>query len=159
MKLRVFQKIVELNQCFDQLAAGLWRLQLVPFSSVISYAMRSLTLKSPGSMPTESSSTTSRRWSRMTRDGLTVFNANSVKSSRIGTTSTSKSKLRKSSGSVRDFLRALSSFPIGTCLTKIATTMSSQDGKLGRARRNVRRSQNRRECADEEVKSPLPCSS
>jgi hypothetical protein len=31
MKLRVFQEIVELNQCFDQLAAGLRRIQLVPF--------------------------------------------------------------------------------------------------------------------------------
>ena len=31
MKLQLFQEIVELNQCFDRLAAGLRRLQLVPF--------------------------------------------------------------------------------------------------------------------------------
>jgi hypothetical protein len=100
VKLHLFQQITELNRSFDQVAEGLQRLQQVPFfqSELIRHALSDVEIAA--CTPTESFSITSRRLSRMTPDGLTVFNANSVKGSRTGTisTSTSSEERRKRKG-------------------------------------------------------------
>jgi hypothetical protein len=116
-------------------------------------------VRSPASMPTASSSTTSRRLSRMTPDGPTGSNEISARDSKTPTTSTSKSEPQKSDGSARDFLREWLSCRVGICPTKIATTrtrpaesagLRSEDVEsLDRSRPAPRR--RRREIAREET--------
>jgi|HubBroStandDraft_6_1064221.scaffolds.fasta_scaffold221829_3 hypothetical protein len=113
MKLHLFQQITELNHSFDELIAGLAKLESVPFfqCELIQHARSDVEIAR-----VYANREFFDNFEKIVEDdvdGLTVFDANSVNGSRTRTTSTSKSNPQRSVGSARDFLHVLSSFPIG----------------------------------------------
>src|SRR5579862_8499380 len=122
MKLHFFEQIVELNHSFDEIIAGLAKLESIPFfqREMIRHARSDVEIARV--YANRGFSTTLRRSSRGTPNGPIGSSVISTKSSRTETTFTSKSGVRNRGGSGKDCPQESSSFPIGIGLTKTIMT-------------------------------------
>lgn len=122
MKLPLFQQMVELNLSFDQVAAGLQRLQTVPFfqRDLIRHALSDVEIAR-----VYANREFFDNFEKIVEDDpkwAYRFQRKFNESGRIETTSTSKLEPQKSDGSSKDSRRGSLSCPIGICPTRTATT-------------------------------------